>query len=322
MSVRLIRNSVFKRLQQACVAVLCLSAFSSAHAATVVSLQTALGNYKVELYEDLAPNLVARFLSEVEKGTYHFSFVHFVSNTFYVGGRYVFNTCSVGPEEINFGAPIPAEETGLLNTTGAFALVRNQDNPSELTGEYLINLGDNTSAPASVSPIVIGRVIDGMDVANTIGVAWRVPMNISLDVPTVGYDGIFAVQCGLFNRDNLIQTVFVIDSVDTGNADDPANFYEPTSGRVNVKVDAGSEGLLSLQFEIVQTEPQVIIQVVPGTVAALSETVTGISSFDGGTGLLTLPELSIDGTVTYTNMVFSLSSVEQLQFTLQSFSQP
>jgi len=300
---------------------------TAAQAATIVSVQTVLGTYKVELYEDLAPNTVARFLSDIESGRYHFSFLHFAANTYFVGGRYVYNSCSQGPEEIDAGAPIAVEETGLANTTGTVAMVRDSSNPSILTGEYLVNLGTNTPASQSTAPVVIGTIIEGLAAADSVADLWKIPMDVSPSVPTVNYNGMLAVQCGLFDRDNLIQSVLAVDSVDSGGGggpvgnDDPANYYDPATGRVHVKVDAGSEGLLSLAFEIVQTEPQVVIQVIQETVATLSVSVDKIATFTPLTGTLILPELSIDNVVTYKDMFFKLSDTEQLQFTLQSFTQ-
>lgn len=288
------------------------------HAATVVSVQTALGSYKIELYEDLAPNTVARFLSDVEAGRYQFTFVHFSANTYYVAGRYVYNSCTQGPEEIAAGEARTVEETGLANTTGTVAMVRDALNPSQFTGEILVNLGNNTPASQSEAPVVIGTIIEGLSVADTVPDLWRVSLDVSPSVPTINYDGIFTVQCGIFNRDNLVQLAMTVESVD-GN--DPANNYDSASQRVNLKVDAGSEGLLSLAFTIVQTAPQVVIQVLPETVAALTETVAGVSSYDAASETLTIPQLAVDGTVTYSDMVFSLTDAAQLQFTLQSFTQ-
>jgi len=281
-------------------------------------VQTALGAYKIELYEDLAPNTVARFLSDVESGRYHFSFVHFATNTYYVAGRYVYNSCSQGPEEIDSGETIIAEETGLANVTGTVAMVRDSSNPSILTGEFLVNLGTNTPASQSTAPIVIGTIIEGLANADAVASQWRVAMDVSPSVPTLNYDGNFAIQCGIFNRDNLVQLALTVESADE---EEPVNNYDSATQRVNIKVDAGSEGLLSLAFTIEQTAPQVIIQVLPETVATLPEAVEGIATYDPASETLTIPQLAIDGTVTYSDMVFSLSDAAQLQFTLQSFAQ-
>lgn len=297
---------------------LLVACISSAQAATVVNVQTILGDFKIELYEDLAPNTVARFLSDIEAGTYHFSMIHYAANSFFVGGRYVFNSCAQGPEELNFPASIAAEETGLANTTGTFAMVRDQSNPQLLTGEYLVNLGNNTASSPSTAPVVIGKVIEGLGNADRILDQWRVAMSISLSVPTVNYNGIYTVQCGFFTRDNLIQVSMSVESVDQGEA---VNNFDSASQRLQVKVDAGSEGLLSLAFTIVETAPEVIIQAIPETVTALTATVDGIASYDPVSETLTLPVLAVDGVATYSNMVFKLTDAAQLQFTLQSFTQ-
>lgn len=295
-----------------------LVAVTNVHAATVVNVQTALGAYKIELYEDLAPNTVARFLSDVDSGRYHFTFVHFTTNTYYVAGRYVYNSCGQGPEEIASGEPRVVEETGLANTTGTIAMVRDSSNSSLFTGEILINLGTNTPASQSTAPVVIGTITQGFDVADAVADLWKVSLDVSPSVPTINYDGIFTVQCGTFNRDNLVQLALSVESVD---GDSPVNNYDSATQRVNLKVDAGSEGLLSLAFTIEQMAPQVIIRALPETVTALAETVEGIAIYDSASETLTIPQLAIDGTLTYSNMVFSLTDAAQLHFTLQSFTQ-
>lgn len=313
-----IRNLIEPLMKSLLGFVLGTLAVTGVQAATVVSVQTALGAYKIELYEDLAPNTVARFLNDVESGRYHFSFVHFSSNTYFVAGRYVYNSCSLGPEEIDAGEIRVAEETGLANTTGTVAMVRDSLNPSTLTGEFLVNLGINTPASQSTAPIVIGTIIEGLDIADAVADQWKVPLDVSPSVPTIGYDGIFTVQCGLFNRDNLVQLALSVESVD---GDTPVNNFDSATQRVNLKVDAGSEGLLSLAFTIEQTAPQVIIRALSDTVTTLAETVEGIATYDPASETLTIPQLAIDGTLTYSNMVFSLTDAAQLQFTLQSFTQ-
>lgn len=289
-----------------------------ASAATIVNVQTSLGDYKIELFEDLAPATVERFLSDVEAGAYHFTMVHYAANTFFAGGRYEYNTCNEGPvDQIPSIAPITAEETGLAHVPGTLAMVRDVENPNLVTGEWIINLGTNTPTSPGTAPIVIGEIVEGYNNADVVLDQWKVSMDgASPAVPTINYDGFLQIQCGLFGRDNL---VFVTMEVESSDLSIPANYYDAESGLLHVTADAGAAGMLSLSFSLTETDPDVVIQALADTVAILTDTVPGIGSFDLATNTLTLPELVVDGQVVFTNLVFTLTDAEQLLFTLESF---
>lgn len=290
---------------------------------TIVSVSSNLGNFTLELYEDLAPETVTHFLNNIEAGNYQFTMVHRVTTVWVSGGLYFYNSCGEGPVLATPLPTIPRESTGLQNDNGTIALVPDASDTSRISGQWIINLGSNqNSFTTGQEPIVFGRVTEGLETVNVIADAWLVPMDISLSVPTVNYDGILSVQCNIFTRDNVVKVAMDIDSVDPIGGAAPANSYDAASNALNIKVDAGAEGLLSLSLLIQSTEPDVIVQAQPETVVALSETVDGISTFDAATGQLTIPELVIDGQVAYTNLVLALTDADNLFFTLQSFSTP
>lgn len=303
-------------IRKSLTGILLLAALSPlAHAGSIVTVQTALGNFKIELYDDLAPNTVARFISDIEANKYHFTYMHFASTTYFVGGRFTYPSCSQGPQEVDFGAAQAAEPTGLANNTGTVAMVRDANNPSVLTGEFLINLGSNTAQSSTTAPIVIGEIVDGYPIADAIADLWRVPIDPSPAVPTINYNGFFTVQCGMFTSDNLVKVVMSVEQ------SEPVNNYVTATQRIGMQVNAGSAGLLSLEFTIAQDSPQVVIQVVPESVTSLSSTVSGMATYDEASETLTIPELGVNGVVTYSNLVLKLSNAELLQFTLQSAGQ-
>jgi peptidyl-prolyl cis-trans isomerase A (cyclophilin A) len=304
----------------ALLVVSCFVMVSAVSAATVVKVASSLGEYRIELYEDLAPNTVARFLSDVEAGSYHFTMIHYAASTYFVGGRYRYESCAQGPIDTTPAiSAISTEETNLANSPGTLAMVRDSNNPDLITGEWLINLGNNIPADPSVAPVVIGEIIEGYGNADSVLDQWQVPMDgASPSVPTLNYEGFFSVQCGSFGRDNLIFVSMEVESVDS---DTPANYFDAETGLLHVTADAAEAGLLSLSFSLAATEPEVIIQAMPESLSFLSETVPAIGSFDLATNTLTLPELVVDGQVAFRDLVFTLSDEANLQFTLQSFSQ-
>lgn len=294
----------------------------SAYAATIVSVQTNLGNFKLELYEDLAPNTVAYFLANLEAGNYQFSMVHETTSVLVTGGLFFYNSCSEGPVPVPVIPSIPLENTGLINSTRTIGMVPNAADPTTLSSQWLINLGNNDPLyEADEKPIVFGEVVEGLATVDNIADAWRVSMDISLSVPTVNYDGFLTVACGMFNRDNVIKTAMELESLDPPPSE-AVNVFDEAASTLNIKVDAGAEGLLAVSLLLQTLEPQVILQAQPESVSVLSETVDGISTFDGTTGQLIIPELVVNGQVVYTNLVLLLTDADNLFFTLQSFSTP
>ncbi len=295
----------------------------AAMADTIVSVQTNLGNFKLELFEDKAPATVAHFLANLEAGNYQFSMIHETTSVLVRGGLYFFNDCGEGAFEIPDIQSIAVENTGLSNTPRTIGMVPNPDDPSTIGSEWLINLGQNEedAFEPGEKPVVFGEVIEGLDIVDNIADAWRVPMNIGPSVPTVNYDGNLTVNCAIFNRDNVVKTAMQLESLDAPGSD-AANVFDEATSMLNIKVDAGTEGLLAVSLLLQSTEPDVILQAQPETVSILSETVDGISTFDAATGQLTIPELVIGGQVLYTNLVLLLTNSDNLFFTLQSFSTP
>ncbi len=287
---------------------------------TIVNVETNIGSFKLQLFEDKAPATVAQFLAHLEAGNYQFSMVHEVSNSYITGGLYFYESCFVGPVSVPPLATVPLETTGLTNSTRTIGLVPSISDTSRLGGQWIINLSNNESAyNPEIKPIVFGEVIEGYPVVEEIADAWRVSMDVSLSVPTVNYDGNLVVQCALFDRDNVIKTAMEVESADQPGSD-AANVFDEATSMLNIKVDAGAEGLLAVSLMLQSTAPDVILQAQPETVSVLSETVDGISTFDAASGQLTIPELVVNGQVLYTNLVLQLTDPENLFFTLQSFS--
>lgn len=291
------------------------------YADTIVNVQSQLGNFKLELFEDIAPNGVAHFLANIEAGTYQFTMVHETTNTLITGGVYFYNDCSEGPVAATTLPQAVADEAVLDNNTRTIALARDVNDPTSLTAQWVINLGNNEAAFGADAPLVIGEVIEGLSTVDDIADAWRVPMDISASVPTINYDGNLVVLCNTFNRDNVVKVAMQIESVDPP-AEDAVNVFDTSSNSLEIKVDAGTEGLLGLSLQLQATEPEVIVQAQPETVVSLPEAIDGMATFDTETSQLTIPELSVDGTVQYTNLVFLLTDPDNLLFTLQSFSTP
>jgi peptidyl-prolyl cis-trans isomerase A (cyclophilin A) len=294
----------------------------SVFATTIVNVQTNVGNFKLRLFEDKAPATVAQFLAHLEAGNYQFSMVHEVLAEYATGGLYTYESCFQGPVPVPALPTIPVEATGLSNSRNTIAMARNLNNSNAVGGQWVINFNNNENAyDPAIEPVVFGEVIEGFTTLDQFSDAWTVGMNVSLSVPTVNYFGILFVNCALFTRDNVIKTLMQVEIVEEP-VPDPANVFDEASSTLNIKVDAGTEGLLALSLTLQSTDPEVIVQAQPETVVSLSAPVEGMATFDAATGNLTIPELVVNGQVAYTNLVFQLTDSQSLFFTLQSFNNP
>lgn len=138
----------------------------------IVLLQTSWGNIKIELYLDKAPLTVKNFLDYAKIGFYNNTLFHRVVRDFVIQGG------GVTPElkEKATRAPIKNEATnGLSNLRGTLAMPREEE-PDTASAQFFINLKDNQrldhSGPTgrAFGYAVFGKVIEGMEVVDKIGV--------------------------------------------------------------------------------------------------------------------------------------------------------
>jgi peptidyl-prolyl cis-trans isomerase B (cyclophilin B) len=140
----------------------------------MIILHTNYGDIKLELDFEKAPQTAANFVEYVKAGHYDGTVFHRVIDNFMVqGGGF-----SVGMKEKASRTPIKNEaNNGLKNDTGTVAMARTMD-PHSASAQFFINVADNNflNHTAETSQgwgyAVFGRVVEGMDVVNSIkGVA-------------------------------------------------------------------------------------------------------------------------------------------------------
>lgn len=160
-----------------------------------VKMQTNQGTIVLELQPDKAPMSVENFLSYVNDGFYDGTVFHRVIDGFMVqGGGF---TADFQKKQTK--APIENEaDNGLTNDVGTIAMARTGD-PNSATAQFFINIAKNeflnhsAPTPQGWGYAVFGKVIEGMEVVNTIK-----------SLPT-GADGPFA--------QNVPKTAVVIENV-------------------------------------------------------------------------------------------------------------
>lgn len=152
-------------------AVLILPASAMAKTAMIT---TPLGNIEIELLEENAPETVVNFLAYIESDRYNNTFIHRSARNadgspFVIqGGGYIFQDGTVSNVDT---LPAINNEFKVSNTRGTVAMAKLSDQPDSATGQWFINLGDNSANLDNQNGgfTVFARVIgDGMTVADAI----------------------------------------------------------------------------------------------------------------------------------------------------------
>jgi len=157
----------------------CCAAF-----AQKVALSTSMGDIVIELDAAKAPKTVENFGQYVNAGQYNGTMFHRVIENFMIqGGGF-----TPDMKEKATRAPIGLEsKNGLSNVRGSVAMARTMD-PNSATGQFFINVKDNsflnaTNAPDGNGYAVFGKVVSGMDVVDKIRMVKTGNKGMFQDVP-------------------------------------------------------------------------------------------------------------------------------------------
>ncbi len=136
----------------------------------VVVIETSAGTITAELYKDRAPVSVENFLRYVADGHYTGTIWHRVVPGYVIQGGGFTPDMREKPTR----RPIQNEATnGLSNVRGTLAMARTRAARSA-TAQFYINVATNTAldhrgfSPEDFGYAVFGRVLEGMDVVDTI----------------------------------------------------------------------------------------------------------------------------------------------------------
>ena len=168
-----------------CFVVLGMVAGTARAANPVVVVETSMGTFKVELFEDKAPITVKNFLQYVEDKHYDGTIFHRVKSDFMIqGGGF-----EPGLKEKKTRDPIKNESNnGLSNLKGTIAMARTRE-PNSASAQWYVNVVDNkfldkAQAKDGAGYCVFGRVIEGMDVVDKIKMVETEDVNGHEYVPT------------------------------------------------------------------------------------------------------------------------------------------
>ena len=137
----------------------------------LIIMETTMGNIKIQIFDKKAPISAKNFRNYVNQGFYDGLTFHRVIRGFMIqGGGLEPGLKKRTPTQ----RPIPNEATnGLKNKRGTLSMARTKD-PNSATSQFFINVADNKALdnrgtmPHESGYAVFGKVIEGMDVADTI----------------------------------------------------------------------------------------------------------------------------------------------------------
>lgn len=151
----------------------------------MIIFKTTLGDIKIELNFDKAPNTAKNFQQYVEEGHYNGTIFHRVIEGFMAqGGGF-----ASGLDEKKTRASIENEASnGLGNKRGTLAMARTQE-PHSASAQFFINLSDNDFLDFKSESVqgwgycVFGEVVEGMDVVDKMALVETGNMYGHGDVP-------------------------------------------------------------------------------------------------------------------------------------------
>jgi cyclophilin family peptidyl-prolyl cis-trans isomerase len=174
------------KLVALCFVCLAVVAAGGARAANPVAvIETSMGTFKAELYEDKAPITVKNFVGYANDKFYDGTIFHRVIPTFMIqGGGHTADMAKKKTKD-----PIVNEAAnGLSNKKGTLAMARTGD-PNSATAQFFVNVKDNdfldkANAQDGHGYCVFGNVIEGMEVVDKIKAVATGTKDGMKDVPT------------------------------------------------------------------------------------------------------------------------------------------
>jgi peptidyl-prolyl cis-trans isomerase A (cyclophilin A) len=182
----MVRGLIFGTLVLAGALTMAVPSMTAAKGNPMVLISTSLGDIKVELYPDKAPETVKNFLAYVNAGYYNDTIFHRVIPGFMVQGGGL--TADMKDKREGQRPPIKNESANdLKNDAGTLAMARTSA-PDSATSQFFINVKNNDflnkeKAQDGVGYAVFGKVVDGMDVVKKIEQAKTSTKGMHQNVP-------------------------------------------------------------------------------------------------------------------------------------------
>ena len=304
------------KLVRGLLACFTLLAANPSFTGTIVRVSTSLGDYSIELLDDIAPATVQNFLNYVNRNDYNGTYLHRVVDNFVVqGGGFRFEL-SVGPIDVVADPPV-INEFNISNTRGTVAMAKIDGDPNSATNQWFVNLANNSAnldfnnGGFTVFGNVLGSGMDILDAIDDLSV-----VSLGAKAPSAPY-----ITATYQNPSD-----FVYINVEVMQRFSAApHVFESESGLLitSVNLDAG-ESLISMNFNIVPSVAGVVIEANLESVIPLANGFGGIATFSTADNRLRIPklEVNLEGSVSLVHdVVFVLTDLNRVRFTLESYEQ-
>jgi len=281
-----------------------------ANANSIVCMNSSLGDYCLELFDDIAPVTVTNFLSYVDAGYYDNIIFHRSAPGFILqSGGFTINDDIALTEVTNNGSIV--NEYQLSNTRGTIAMAKLSGDPDSASNQWFINLADNSANLDNQNEgfTVFGRVIgNGMAIIDSTSNLTRYNFGgVLTETPTINYDGGETI-----NQENF---VFIDKAQKLIEDKETATFQ---SNYLIAVVDAGVLGIYNLKFKLTEVTPKYKFALDLSLIRKPSIDSKIQATFDSASGLLALPSVKLSDETVLINVVMKLTDSTAYTFELLS----
>lgn len=288
----------------------------SSSAGTIVRISTGIGDFSIELLDDVAPITVQNFLKYVNRNDYNGTYFHRVVDNFVAqAGGFRFRLFE-GPIDVPSDPPIQ-NEFSVSNTRGTVAMAKIDGDPNSATNQWFVNLVDNS--------LNLDNNNGGFTVFGTVLGEGMVTVDAIDELPFVSL-GVKASEAPFITsfysdpRDFLYMNAEVTQRFSAA-----PHVFESTTGLLitSVSIDGGAD-LIGLNFNTVASASELTIRANPESAIPKRDSFTGIAEYSTVDGRLRIPELEVNlnGSISLvTNVVFVLTDLQTATFVLESYDQ-
>ncbi|KKO45996.1 peptidylprolyl isomerase [Arsukibacterium ikkense] len=152
--------------------------------ATIVQVKTSLGDFEVNLFDEITPVTVQNFLTYVNSGRYNNTVIHRSVPGFIIqgGGFRFIEQLPLTPIQTN--API-INEPKLSNVRATIAMAKVPGNPNSATSQWFINLADNSAGSPKLDIVEGAYTVFGQISAADMEVVMAIA-----GLPTYNFNGV------------------------------------------------------------------------------------------------------------------------------------
>lgn len=287
-----------------------------------VCLDTNVGEFCLELYDDSAPLTVANFRNYVEAGDYDDTIIHRSAPRFVVqGGGFYYSAEENELIAIPKDAPV-VNEFERSNLRGTIAMAKLGDDPNSATNEWFINLVDNSENLDNQNGgfTVFGKVIgQGMAVVDSI--AGKPVLNLA-NVFGGAFDSVPLIKIdSQIDADDFItvERMYVTDENNLPEDPDlPVTTGVFTGATLTVPVQF-RDTLLRMTFDLVSTPPEYHFRLRTTQVISLIDVGQERAQFDVAAGTMTIPSV-LYGLDVMSDLEMSLTDAAVFEMNLDSFT--